>query len=75
MYAIQFNTEIKKLIYGTTVIYNKQIGIIKSRSETDNINIQLCIDNSIISVKKNKLKIILHNKNELIKFKNVYYII
>jgi len=72
---MDINTESKQLRYGTNVIYGELIGAIKSISKTDNVNIQLFKDNTIMSVKKNKLKIIPHNKNELIKYKNIYYII
>ena len=67
--------ELKQLRYGTTVICNGKIGVIKSVSKTDNINVQLFDDNSIVSIKKNKLKIIPHSKNELVKYKNIYYVI
>ena len=75
MYSMESNTETKQLRYGTTVICNGKIGVIKSVSKTDNINVQLFDDNSIVSIKKNKLKIIPHSKNELIKYKNIYYVI
>lgn len=67
--------ESKQLKYGTTVIYNELIGVIKSISKTDSVNIQLIKDNSIIYVNKNKLKIIPHSKSELIKYKKEYYVI
>lgn len=67
--------ESKQLKYGTTVIYNQLIGVIKSISKTDSVNIQLIKDNSIIYVNKDKLKIIPHSKSELIKYKNIYYVI
>jgi hypothetical protein len=66
--------ETKQLRHGTYVIYNGQIGIIKTISNIDSVNIQLK-DNSLLSVEKDKLKIIPHNKKELIKYKNIYYII
>ncbi len=69
------NAETKQLRYGTTVISNGKIGVIKSISKTDSINVQLFDDNSIVSIKKNKVKIIPHTKNELIKYKESYYII
>ena len=72
---MESNTETKQLRYGTTVICNGKIGVIKSVSKTDSINIQLFDDNSIVSIKKNKVKIIPHSKNELIKYKNIYYVI
>ena len=72
---MEINTESKQLRYGTTVIYSGKIGIIKSISKTDNINIQLLHDNTIITVKKDKIKIIPHNKKDLIKYKDIYYII
>ena len=72
---MESNTETKQLRYGTTVICNGKIGAIKSVSNTDSINVQLFDDNSIVSIKKNKVKIIPHSKNELIKYKNIYYVI
>ena len=67
--------ENKQLRYGTNVIYNNQIGMIKTISSTDSVTIQLFVDNSFLSVKKHKLKIIPHNKGDLIKYKNIYYMI
>ena len=69
------NTQVKQLRYGTTVICNGKIGKIKSISNTDNVNVQLLKDNSIISIEKRALKIVPHGKNELIKYNNVYYVI
>jgi hypothetical protein len=64
-----------KLLYGKNVIYNEKIGKIKNISKTSNVLIQLISDNSIIYVEKTKLKIIPHDTNDVIKYKNVYYII
>ena len=67
--------EVKQLKYGTYIIYNNKVGLINSITNTDNVNIKYIDDNSIESVKKNKLKIIPHNKNEVVKYKDIYYII
>jgi energy-coupling factor transporter ATP-binding protein EcfA2 len=67
--------ETKQLRYGRTVIYNNQIGMIKTISKTDSVTMQLFTDNSFLSVKKDKLKIVPHSKKDVIKYKNTYYVI
>ena len=50
-----FKMSNRPLKYGTNVIYNGTIGKIKSISTTDNVNIELLSNNTIISVKKSQL--------------------
>ena len=52
MYSMESNAETKQLRYGTSVICNGLIGIVKTISKTDSVNVQISNDNSIISVKK-----------------------
>jgi hypothetical protein len=65
----------RPLRFGTNVIYNEQIGIIKSISKTDNVMIQFFSNNKIENVKKTKLKATTYDKGELIKYEDTYYII
>ena len=65
----------RQLKYGTNVIYDGKVAKIISSSKTDNILISILSENSKINVKKTQLKTIPHDKGELIKYKNVYYII
>ena len=65
----------RPLKIGTNVIYNEQIGIIKSISKTDNVMIQFFSNNKIENVKKTKLKATTYDKGELIKYEDSYYII
>ena len=75
MYSSLDIMENKQLKYGKTVIYEDKVGRIKSISQTDNVLIHLFSDNTTISVKKSKLKTTPHDKNELIKYKECYFII
>ena len=62
--------------YGTYVYVSCQEKIrrIKSISKTNSVNVSF-EDHSIMNIKKNKLKIIPHKKKDLIKYKNIHYII
>ena len=64
----------RALKYGTTIIYNGFVGKIKSISNTDNVTIQL-LDNTIVNANKTSVRATPHDIGELIKYKNVYYII
>jgi len=63
------------LKYGTNVIYNGTIYKIKSISKSDNVNIESLSDNTIISVNKSQLIPTPLDQGELIKYKDLYYII
>uniref|UniRef100_A0A6C0IFB5 UvrD-like helicase C-terminal domain-containing protein n=1 Tax=viral metagenome TaxID=1070528 RepID=A0A6C0IFB5_9ZZZZ len=65
----------RPLKYGTNVIYNGTIYKIKSISKTDNVNIESLSDNTIISVNKSQLIPTPLDQGELIKYKDLYYII
>jgi exodeoxyribonuclease V alpha subunit len=65
----------RQLRYGTNVIYDGKVAKIIGSSKTDNILISILPENSKINVKKTQLKTIPHDKGELIKYKEVYYII
>lgn len=67
----------RQLRYNTSIIYNGQVGQIKSISTTDNNNIKIQLYNihGMIDVKKNELKTIPHDKGEVIKLNNTYYVI
>jgi len=65
----------RQLRYNTCVIYNGQVGQIKSISNTDSIKIQLDTISGMIDVKKNKVKTIPHDKGELVKLNKTYYVI
>jgi exodeoxyribonuclease V alpha subunit len=65
----------RQLRYGTNVIYDGKVAKIIGSSKTDDILISILPENNKISVKKTQLKAIPHDKGELIKYKNVYYII
>jgi energy-coupling factor transporter ATP-binding protein EcfA2 len=65
----------RQLRYNTSVIYNGQVGQIKSISNTDSIKIQLDTISGMIDVKKNKVKTIPHDKGELVKLNKTYYVI
>jgi hypothetical protein len=67
--------ESRPLRFGTTIIYAGEVGTIKSISKTDNVNIQLISSGNILTVKKNILRTTRHDKGELIKIKDTYYII
>ena len=69
-------TETKPLKFGNNVIYNGEMWRINSITNTNNVNIKKLDDtNLVINVSKSKLTPVPHNKGELIKYKNIYYII
>jgi energy-coupling factor transporter ATP-binding protein EcfA2 len=69
-------TETKPQKFGNTVIYNGEMWRINSITNTNNVNIKKLDDtNLVINVSKSKLTPVPHNKGELIKYKNIYYII
>lgn len=76
MYSTIFSlNEDKKFKYGSNVIYLDKIWKINSISNTDNLFLKSIHNNDVIQANKNDVKLIPHNKDELIKYKNEYYII
>jgi len=63
-----FQTAQRQLRYNTTVVYNNNIGIIKSVSSTNSVKIE--VNGKQLDVEKNKLKAVPHDMNDIIKFQN-----
>ena len=63
----------RQLRYNTTVVYNNEIGIIKSISKTNSAKIE--VNGKLLDVEKNKLKAVPNDKSDIIEYNNNYYTI
>lgn len=66
-----FQTAQRQLRYNTTVVYNNEIGVIRSISSTNSVKIE--VNGKLLDVEKNKLKAVPHDTNDIIKFQNNIY--
>jgi hypothetical protein len=65
----------RQLRYGTNVVYNGEIYRISSAANSEGVKITSLRTNETITVKKTQIAATPHDKHELLKYKNNYYII